>query len=73
MKTLQETSPREAEFWINLYRKAQSAYSSDDFIPTCDVDVFKGALMPTADLQDLEMLRIGFQYGRVFERLGVVI
>lgn len=71
MMSLQETNPEQAAFFLGLFDKAQKAYSQDDYI--CVRELVPTNMKDICDHMDLEMVRLGFEFGRQFERMGVVI
>lgn len=71
MLSLKETDPKQADFFLNLFDKARNAYSQDDYI--CVQELESTSFKDVCDHMDIEMVRLGFEFGRQFERLGVVV
>ncbi len=71
VNTLEYTNPDQACFFMNLFKKAEAALEKEDYIFVCTGDV------PDSEdnlrLQNLEMVRLGFEFGRMYERLGVLV
>lgn len=71
MKVLQETNPEQAAFYMSLFNKAVAAYTKEDYI--CVRKLASTNLKDVCDHMDLEMVRLGFEFGRMYEKLGVLV
>lgn len=71
MMPLQETNPEQAAFFMGLFDKARKAYSQDDYV--CVLELASTNSKDVCDHMDIEMVRLGFEFGRQFERMGVVL
>lgn len=71
MATLQETNPEQAAFFMRLFDKAVNTYDKDDYV--CVRRLASNNMKEVCDHMDLEMVRLGFEFGRMYERLGVVV
>lgn len=71
MMALENTNPDQACFFMDLFQKAQATLQKDNYIFVC-----AGETPGSEDdlrLQNLEMVRLGFEYGRMYEKLGVLV
>lgn len=73
MKALQETNPEKAEFFMKLFDKAVSMYNQDDYISVCSDELLHESWQGMCKHMDVEMVRLGFEFGRMYERLGVAV
>lgn len=73
MKSLQETSPDKAAFFMDLFAKAKAMYSKDDYISVCPDELLGESVWGMCEHMDIEMVRLGFEFGRMYERLGVIV
>lgn len=73
MAPLQETNPEQAAFFIGLFNKAVNTYTKDDYVSVCSEEHMNDSWQETCRHMDIEMVRLGFEFGRVYERLGVVL
>lgn len=71
MTTLQETNPEQAAFFVGLFERAVRAYSKEDYV--CVRELVSTNMKEVCDHMDLEMVRLGFEYGRMYEKLGVLV
>lgn len=71
MTTLQETNPEQADFFMRLFDKAVSIYAKDDYV--CVRRLVSANMKDVCDHMDLEMVRLGFEFGRMYEKLGVLV
>lgn len=71
MKALQETNPEQAAFYMNLFNKAVDTYVKDDYVAVRRL--VSANMKDVCDHMDLEMVRLGFEFGRMYERLGVLV
>jgi len=71
MATLQETNPEQADFFIRLFDKAVTTYAKEDYI--CVRGLVSTNMKDICDHMDLEMVRLGFEFGRMYEKLGVLV
>ena len=67
MMSLQETNPDQAAFFLGLFDKAVNAYY------VCVRELVSTNIKDVCDHMDIEMVRLGFEFGRQFERMGVVL
>jgi hypothetical protein len=66
-----ECKEEQAAFFIDLYSKAKSMYSKEDYVSiTPESNIVDAWSM--CEHMDIEMVRLGFEFGRMYERLGVV-
>ncbi len=73
MGALQDTRPDQAAFYINLFNKAKAAYTRDDYVSVCSEEHMHDSYQNMCDHMDIEMVRLGFEFGRMYERLGVIV
>lgn len=73
MKALQETNPEQAAFYMNLFNKAVDAYTKDDYVSVCSEEHLHDSWENMCHHMDVEMVRLGFEFGRMYERLGVLV
>ena len=72
MSAVQETNPEQAAFYLGLYAKAKATYSKEDYVSvTPETNIVDAWSM--CEHMDIEMVRLGFEFGRMYERLGVVV
>lgn len=72
MSAVRETNPEQAAFFLGLYDKAKSMYSKEDYVSvTPETNIVDAWSM--CEHMDIEMVRLGFEFGRMYERLGVVV
>ncbi|GFI31183.1 hypothetical protein IMSAGC013_02577 [Lachnospiraceae bacterium] len=71
MVTLQETNPEQAAFYVGLFNKAVAAYTKEDYVSVHEL--VSTNMKDICDHMDLEMVRLGFEFGRMYERLGVLV
>lgn len=71
MVTLQETNPEQAAFYMGLFNKAVAVYTKEDYISVHEL--VSTNMKDICDHMDLEMVRLGFEFGRMYERLGVLV
>lgn len=71
MKALQETNPEQAAFYVNLFNKAVATYMKEDYV--CVRELVSTNIKDVCDHMDLEMVRLGFEFGRMYEKLGVIV
>lgn len=71
MATLQETNPEQADFFMKLFDKAVNAYAKEDYV--CVRKLVSTNMKDICDHMDLEMVRLGFEFGRMYEKLGVLV
>lgn len=69
--SLENTNPEQACFFMDLFQKAQAALQKDSYIFVCECEEPDSS--DSARLQNLEMVRLGFEFGRMYERIGVAI
>lgn len=71
-----DTNPQVVDFYLKLYEKATDAYSKEDYIsllPLPELTSDPDSFWAVGHHMDLEMLRIGFEYGRVYEKFGTIL
>jgi hypothetical protein len=73
MKALQETNPEQAAFYLALCDKAKETYVKDDYVSVCSEEHLNDSWESMCQHMDVEMVRLGFEFGRMYERLGVVV
>lgn len=71
MTTLQEMDPAQADFFMKLFDKAVSIYAKEDYV--CVKELVSTDMKDVCDHMDLEMVRLGFEFGRMYEKLGVLV
>lgn len=72
MNAVQETNSEQAAFNLGLYAKAKAMYSKEDYVSvTPETNIVDAWSM--CEHMDIEMVRLGFEFGRMYERLGVVV
>lgn len=71
MMSLQETNPDQAAFFLGLFDKAVNAYAKEDYV--CVRELVSTNIKDVCDHMDIEMVRLGFEFGRQFERMGVIL
>ena len=71
MVTLQETNPEQAAFYVGLFNKAVAAYTKEDYVSVHEL--VSTNMKDICDHMDLEMVRMGFEFCRMYERLGVLV
>ena len=73
MSALKDTKPDQAAFYINLFNKAVATYTKDDYVSVCGEDHIHDSYQAMCNHMDIEMVRLGFEFGRMYERFGVVV
>lgn len=71
--SLQESNPEQAAFFMGLFDRAVAAYSREDYVSVCSEEHMHDSYSALCQHMDVEMVRLGFEFGRMFERLGVVV
>lgn len=71
VNTLEKMEPDKACFFMNIYKEAEAALNKSGYIPVCSIE--EQDEKDTARLLNLEMVRLGFEFGRMYERIGVVV
>ena len=71
VNTLEQMEPNRACFFMDIYKEAEAALNKRDYIRVCDIE--EQDAEDKARLLNLEMVRLGFEFGRMYERLGVVV
>lgn len=70
MKSLQEINPEQAAFFIDLFQQAKALYEREDHISVVSEEHMHDSWENLEFHMDVEMVRLGFEFGRMYERLG---
>ena len=69
--TLEQMEPDKACFFMDIYKEAEATLNTSGYVRVCSIE--EQDEDDTARLLNLEMVRLGFEFGRMYERLGVVV
>lgn len=71
VNTLEQIEPDRACFFMSIYKEAEEALNKSGYVRVCSIE--EQDAEDKARLLNLEMVRLGFEFGRMYERLGVVV
>lgn len=69
--TLEQMEPDKACFFMNIYKEAEAALNKNGYVRVCSIE--EEDAEDSARLLNLEMVRLGFEFGRMYERLCAVV